>query len=267
MSNQQRNPKTAEPGRLRYSITRKLNKKLFFRLMGLFLSLNIMICVIAATALVFYSESKVIGALKTLSEKPPPQAGVWMDMAGMQVRAVARPTIWQTMPWPFERYLPYEADHAVRGIRAASAGFPGTVRSLAYVVSVNSGGTVFEVELLLGTFILYFIYAFAALLIIEFFTLLSRTAEDRRMVRKTLDPIAELARTAQSLNAVNKQLDMEKMMALTGRLDGIDGQRLDTRIPVDDLQEELKKVKKENEKMYTAYQAGLAQGLRAEHDQ
>jgi len=62
------------------------------------------------------------------------------------------------------------------------------------------------------------------------------------MVRKTLDPISELARAAQSLNEVNKQLDHEKMMMLAGKLDGIDAGRLDTRIQIDDLQEELRNV-------------------------
>jgi signal transduction histidine kinase len=62
------------------------------------------------------------------------------------------------------------------------------------------------------------------------------------MVRRTLDPIAELARAAQSLNEVNKQLDHDKMLAFAGKLDGIDAAKLDTRIQVDDLQEELKNV-------------------------
>jgi len=62
------------------------------------------------------------------------------------------------------------------------------------------------------------------------------------MIRKTLDPIAELARAAQSLNEVNRQLDREKAMALPGILDGIDAGRLDTRIQIDELQDELKNV-------------------------
>lgn len=165
-----------------------------------------------------------------------------MELAGMSVRSLQEPTIWQTMPWPFSKYLPYEPESAVRGIRASADSFRNTIRSISYVVSVGSNGSVYEVELYIGQFILYFVYSFFVLLLIEFLTLLTRTAEDRRMVRKTLDPIAELARAAQTLNAVNKQLDQEKMLALTGRLDGIDGHRLDTRIQVDDLQEELKNV-------------------------
>ena len=239
MSNQGR---TAEPARLRYSITHKLNNKLFLRLLGLFLSLNIMICVIAVVALGFYCERKAISALEMVADEPLPPTGEWMELAGMEIRSLPEPSIWQTMPWPFSKYLPYEPETAVRGIRASADSFRNTIRSITYVVSVGTGGVVYEVELYIGTFILYFTYAFIALLIIEFLTLMSRTVDDRRMVRRTLDPIAELSRAAQSLNAVNRQLDQEKAMALAGRLDGIDGHRLDTRIQVDDLQEELKNV-------------------------
>ena len=242
MNNQTRASKAAEPARIRYSITRKLNKRLFFRLLGLFFSLNVLICVISVVSLAFYCETKVISALEIITEKAPPVSEEWMKMAGMEIRSVNEPTIWETMPWPLSRYLPYEPDTAVRGIRAGADGFRNTIRSIAYVVSVGVGGSVYEVEMYIGPFILYFIYSFFALLIVEFLSLLSRTAEDRRMVRKTLDPIAELSRAAQSLNAVNRQLDHEKMLALTGRLNGIDGRRLDTRIPVDDLQEELQNV-------------------------
>ena len=234
--------RATEPVRIRSSITRKLNNKLFFRLLGLFISLNIMICVIAAAALAFYCETKVINALDALADASPPESAQWMEMAGMGIRVIPESSIWQTIPWPFSGYLSYEPDTAIRGFRASADGFRGTINSISYVVSVSYGGAIREVELYIGSFILYFIYAFCALMFIEFLTLLSRTADDRRMIRKTLDPISELARAAQSLNAVNRQLDQEKMMALTGRLDGIDGRRPDTRIQVDDLQEELKNV-------------------------
>ena len=234
--------KAAEPGRIRFSITRKLNSKLFFRLLGLFISLNIMICVIASVSLAFYCEKKVISSLEMITGKEPPAIGEWVGLSGIEIRSTPEPTIWQTMPWPFSKYLSYEPDRAVRGIRATAGGFRSTVGSISYVVSVASEGRIVEVELYIGSFILYFLYSFFALLVIELLTLLSRTADDRKMVRKTLDPIAELARAAQSLNAVNRQLDLEKAMALAGRLDGIDGRRLDARIQVDDLQEELQNV-------------------------
>ena len=239
----QRFPRPAEPGRIRYSITRKLNNKMFFRLLGLFFSLNIMICIIAAAALAFYCEKRVITTLEMLVEYEPPVAGEWTRLSGIDVRSMQQPSIENTLPWPFTGYLPYEPDAAARGFRLSTGGwFYDTVGSISYVVVITTGGALYEIELFIGPFLLYFMYAFVALLAIELLTLLSRTVDDRRMIRKTLDPIAELGRAAQSLHEVNRQLDLEKALALAGRLDGIDAGRLDTRIQVDDLQEELRNV-------------------------
>jgi len=234
--------KTAEPVRIRYSITRKLNTKLFFRLLGLFLSLDIIICIIAAVALAFYCENRVISALDMLPDNEPPAAGEWEGLNGIGVRSISAPSIAHSINWPFTNFLPYETDIAERGFRAEAGGFKDAISSITYVVNVSTGGKYYEVELYIGRFLLYFIYAFFALAAFELLSLLSTTSNDRRMIRRTLDPISALARTAHSLNEVNRQLDIEKTMALTGRLDGFDAGRLDTRIRVDDLQEELKNV-------------------------
>lgn len=235
--------KQSEPsGRIRTSITRKLNKKLFFRLLFLFISLNIIICVISAASLAFYCERKAITALEKLSEAGPPTSGEWMEISGMGVRSLPVVPDGYVGRWPFAQYLSYEPDRAVRGFRAVQDGFWSTIRSISYYVIVSTGDDVYEVELYIGTFVLYFTYALIALMAVELLTLLTRTVDDRKMVKKTLDPLSELARTAQSLNDVNRQLDLEKSLAIAGRLDRIDAERLDTRIQVDDLHEELKNV-------------------------
>ena len=234
--------KPAEPGKIRFSITNKLNTRLFFRLLGLFISLNVIICVIASVTLAFYSEKKVISALEMVAENEPPASGEWMQLAGMSVRTISGPSDSTYFQWPFSRFLPYETEKTARGFRVSPGSFWDATRSIRYIVEVSANDKTYEVGLYIGEFITYFLYAFFALLVFELLTLLSRTLNDRRMVRRTLDPIAELARAAQSLNEVNEQLDHEKMMALAGRLDGIDAGRLDTRIQIDDLQEELKNV-------------------------
>jgi len=235
--------KSAEPvGKIRSSITNKLNRKLFFRLFGLFLSFNFLICIIAGVTLAFYYENKVVSAIDMLSDSKPPAAGEWMRLAGFSVRELSEPTTGSSARWPFTWRLSSEPDYVYRGFRAEHDGFGNTIRSISYVVNVGYGGSFYEIEIRIGTFILYFIYALLVLLVFEFLTLISRTVDDRKMIRRTLDPIAELAKAAQSLNEVNRQLDSEKAMALPGILDGIDAGRLDTRIQIDELQDELKNV-------------------------
>ena len=237
------NVKTVEPGgKIRSSITNKLNRKMFFRLFGLFISFNIIICIIAGVALAFYCDNKVISAIEMLPYHKPPETGEWMDLTGLSIRSLSESTVGNSMRWPFERRLSFGIDYAYRGFRAASDGFNNTIRSIAYVVNVGFKGQMYEIEVRIGTFIFYFVYAMFALMGFELLTLVSRTVDDRKMIRKTLDPIAELARTAQSLNEVNRQLDMEKAKVLPGIIDGIDAGRLDTRIQIGELQDELKNV-------------------------
>jgi len=235
--------KVPEPGgKIRKSITNKLQTKLFFRLIGIFISLNIMICIIGAISLAFYCENKVIGALELIDKLEPPANGDWMELAGLDVRVIPGYSSGNWSPWPFSRNLPYETESAYRGFRADGGSFDGTIRSITYVVAVGADGVVYEAGVRIGDFILYFIFAFWALLFIELLTLLSKTADDRKMIRKTLDPISDLARAAQSFSDVGKQLDHEKALALAGRLDRIDAGRLDMRIPEDDLPGELRNV-------------------------
>ena len=237
------NVKSPEPvGKIRSSITNKLNRKLFFRLFGLFISFNILICVIAGVTLAFYCENKVVSAIEMLSHNEPPASGEWTGLAGFSIKELSEPTIGSSVRWPFSWRLSFEPEYIYRGFRAQQDGFRNTIRSISYVVNVGYDGSSYEIDIRIGTFILYFMYALLALMVFEFLTLISRTVDDRKMIRRTLDPIAELARAAQSLNEVNRQLDREKAMALPGILDGIDAGRLDTRIQIDELQDELKNV-------------------------
>ena len=235
--------KNVEPGvKIRSSITNKLNRKLFFRLFGLFLSFNILICIITGFALAFYSEGKIANAIELLPYHELPASGEWMRQTGMNVRTIGELTVTSPVRRTIQRRLSFEPDYIYRGFRADQGGIGNSIRSFSYVVNVGYGGNLYEFEVSVGVFLLYFIYALFALMVFELITLVSRTVEDRKMIRKTLDPIKELAKAAQSLNEVNRQLDREKFQQLPGILDGIDAGRLDTRIQIDELQDELKNV-------------------------
>ena len=208
--------KHTDAGRIRHSITNKLNRRLFFRLLGLFISLNIMICVIAAAGLLSYSERKIVNAARLFDEHELPENGAWMELAGMSVRHAPyeHPGSRYPAEWPLSgaiRPHKYWDDISYRGFRAEGSGFESTLRSIDYVVYLmhesEQDSKSYEIALNIGTFVFYFICCFFALVAFELLNLLSRSIGDRRMVRRTLDPIAELARAAQTLNEVNKQLD------------------------------------------------------------
>ena len=235
-----------DAGRIRHSITKKLNRKLFFRLLGLFISLNIVICIFACLGLWFYSERKIVSAVEMFENDGFPGDAALLDLAGISASRSQYDDALSDhkASWPLPGLAPHKYMEQIynRGFRAGSGRFNDALRSIEYVVSIRQGGVMYKISLNIGSFILYFTYLFFALLVFEFLSLMSRSFGDRRMVRRTLDPISELARAAQTLNEVNQQLDHEKTMALAGKLDGIDAGKLDTRIQVDDLQEELKNV-------------------------
>jgi len=152
MNDKNKNP---EPGgKIRKSITNKLQSKLFFRLIGIFVSLNIMICIIGGIALALYCENKVFGALELLEDHQPPVSGEWMELAGMNVRAIAGNYSGNWASWPFSERLPYATESAYRGFRAEGGGPRDALRSITYVVAVGVDGLMYEVGLRIGDFLL-----------------------------------------------------------------------------------------------------------------
>ena len=233
-----------DAGRIRYSITSKLNRKLFFRLLGLFTSLNIIIFLIACAGLWYYAERKIVNAAVVIDEFGIPENVSWLEFSGVSViiTPITTPSPGFSPAFPYPGFIPaeYRDNTYYKGFRAQPNGPVYTVLSIDYVANIRREAASYEIAVNIGSFIIYFLCAFALLLAFELLTLMSRTVGDRKMVRKTLDPIADLARAAQTLNEVSKQIDQDNMMALAGRLNGIDAGRLDIRIQVDDLQEELR---------------------------
>ena len=280
--------KTEPAGRIRYSITRKLNRRLFFRNLSIFVTLNVLILILSCLGLAYYCETTTTKVYEKLSKDIVPAANeinvpnenaalneitdsganaapggnaatgenaapdriaslneipyheAWADMSVIAVRESSASTQSKWKLGNIANLLSRDTMDAPRGFRADSGGFNESIGSITYLAYPIVEGIEYEISLKVGQFILLFFYAFAALHVFELFNLLSKTIGDRQMVRKTLDPITELARATQSLQNVSEQLNHEKMMLLKGELDGIDGNKLDARIPVDDLQEELK---------------------------
>ncbi|MCL2819590.1 MAG: HAMP domain-containing histidine kinase [Oscillospiraceae bacterium] len=235
--------KTSQPaGKIRSSITNKLTGKLFLRLVGLFLSFNILICVIAGVSLLIYIDRTIIRAIDMIPELQPAQSADWAALTGADIRIVSEATISGSRNDGYISRLSFDPDYVYRGFQAYRDGFNNTLRSIEFIVNVGYNGLIYEVKIQIGLFILYFVYAMIVLIVIELLTLGSQVVEDRRMIRKTLHPITDLAQMAQNLNEANRQIDREKVLSLPGFLDGIDAGRLDLRITVDDLQDELKSV-------------------------
>jgi len=235
---------TTEPGRFRYSIARKLRAGLFFRLFGIFLSLDVTICLLTGLALLVYSEraaAAVAGQLAAAAEHGA--AEELPQLSGVSVNYAAEEGEGLRLIKPFSSLLPRLTRDGPRDVELGNAADASLLRRLdafRYHIFWQHGLSTYQISVELGTFFHFFRYALMALLLYELLVLASRLSKDQAIVRRTLDPISELAAAAKSLNQADSPFDPLQMAALAGKLEGINASRLDTRIPLDETQEELK---------------------------
>ena len=213
------------------------------RLFGVFLSLDIVLLLITGGCLAAYAEGKAAEASRLLAASELPGTGTGdLRLTGLDI-SVSDATDGVSIPLPLSYLLPEETRYGRRGLAFQADGAAPVrerMENVAYVVTYTTGGLEYRIAVSLRPLLRLVYIAAAILLVWELLTLLVRGNRDRRMVRSTLDPITALTRAAQDLQNVSRSLDPEKMAALAGRLEGINASRLDTRIPVDGLQDELK---------------------------
>ncbi len=239
----QRSPGDAQGGKVRQSISRRMNTRLFWRLVGMFLSLDIFLCLITAGGLVYYSEHRAAAAFTALSEAGPPEQSGWQALSNISVSETGGEYGGVRFPAPFSYLLPAITRNGARQIMI-TGDVGNTVieqlEGLTYAVTVGLDGSVYRISVYLGPFMRIFRVLFIMLLVYQLIEILSKTGKNIRMVRRELDPITALTRATINLNAVSRQLDPDKMAAFAGKLEGINASRLDTRIQIDDTQQELK---------------------------
>lgn len=241
MSNPVKNP--PETARVSYSIARRLGSRLFFRLLSTFLSLDIMLLCVTGVSLVMYAESAAAQAVRELSGSGTVLSSLTGELhaSGATVTPVSDDPGGFRMIRPFSELLPEATRDASRQIDFdESLPFPQQLDTVRYNIFIEKGLVWYKASVDLGVFLHFFRYALAALLVYELLALMSRSARDRHIVRRALEPISALSETARALNQAGHELDVAKMAALAGKLEGINASRLDTRIQVDETQEELK---------------------------
>ena len=223
----------------RYSITKKLNVKLFARLFWIYFSVNVLILIIFGASLAVYCENKAANVIRMIPylEVSDTASGGFSDIA---VQEIGAETLNKYVIDPLARLFPAETKSALRGFRAEGHEFRGSVKSIAYIMQVKLEGKTYEIAFNIGGALWIFVCAFTVFLAVELLWLINRSISDRRMVRRTLAPITEFVRTTQTLKSASVKPEKDKMAALAGRLAGIDAAGLDTRIPVEETQAELR---------------------------
>ena len=232
-------------GRFQSSIVARLNIRLFFRLLGIYLMLDLLLVVLFCGGLVAWSEGQA-ARLAALAEErgvPSEEATEWMAAGSYTVSAGRQDLEGIRLP----DWLPSPAE-----LEGEERYFdPGTVDLLPLVTFSTGGATSYTlvttcqgelctIRLDLSRPAAIFVFAARVLVICQLVSLLANLLKNAGTIRRTLRPIQELAAAAARLNQAPQGMSTEELQALAGKLDEINATHLDRRISVTGTQKELR---------------------------
>lgn len=231
------------PGRIKSSIVARLNTRLFFRLLGIYFTMDLLLLFLFCGGLFVWSEQQAAQISTLVKERgvPSAEATEWMTAGDYTVTAGTpeadglRLTGWLPSP-----------EETRGGVRYFN---PGTV-DLLLLVTFSSGDATsytlqmpgdepYAIRLDLTQPAAIFVFAARVLFICQLASLVTNLFKNAGSIKKVLRPIQELAATAAKLNQVER-MSPEELKALAGKLDEINATHLDRRIDLPGTQKELK---------------------------
>ena len=230
--------------KIRFSLVLKLNIKLFFRMLGLFLILDVFLCLVSAAGLIVRAEQTVATAAVLVNQSglPTPYAQSWLELTGYSVSLSTGEPKGFRIPQTLQTHFSKQTASGLRSIDLPDAEgltFWGQLEGVTYNVTIEDSRHSYRISIHPQKTLRIFVGMFALLLIMELLMLFGSISSGSRMIRKTLRPIAELAETAQNLTT-HGVFTPAQLEVLAGKLDDINATKLDTRIPLGDTQSELK---------------------------
>ena len=239
----QPNPKA--PGRVKSSIVARLNTRLFFRLLGIYLGMDLLLTVLFCGGLFMWGERQTaeIDALVKARGVPTAEATQWMEAGDYIV--VAGDTLPEGYKLPGWFPRPAETHEGDRYVNPGSTHlFFGLIQfnrqgPVSYSTYMPNDGAPYAISLDMSKPVTLFVFITRVLVIFQLFGLVTNLFKNAGTIKKTLRPIQELAAAAAKLGTVSA-MSPEELQLLAGKLEEIDGTHLDTHISVPGTQRELK---------------------------
>ncbi len=227
------------------SISSGLNNRFVFRLLGIFLLLNILVCAGTGIGAIYQAERIGSDVADRIREDglPKEQLSEWTDVSGYRVERVSRDPRGFFFPKSFEKRVPEnlvavgryfslpgeDLESALKNMEQLSYHYEFAADDKTYDLTIELAAAVKTLELTLGI-----------LLVAEILILLKTIFSGAAKIRRKLKPIEDLAEAAQKINTAGAGLDLSLMESLADKIDGINAAKLDTRISIDATQDELK---------------------------
>lgn len=227
--------------KFRLSIVYKLNTKLFFRTVLLLLVLDIIFVASSVMVLLVQTERTIAEAVTRIEESglPDQDDQNWLALADCQIKILRDSPKGFRLLQPIKVLFPPSTREGYRSFDPQTLEYQ--VDFMPDLTGASDVGQYsFRVGLSLEATLFLLKKAFLVLALFELLLLLKSLLSGARMIRRTLQPIADLAYVTQSLSAEGPSFSTDKMERFADKLATINPTRLDTRILLEDTQDELR---------------------------
>ena len=239
-------------GRVKSSIVLRLNLRLFLRLLGIYVFMDLLLLLLTGGGVLLWADRQCADVSALVEERgvPSAEATVWMAAGDYTVSALTEPPdragfLLNGAYFNLDSLRDDPLSGSLRTLDLGAAPFffgpwtshPG--RDVTYTVALPNNGEPYAITLDLEHQITLAVFAGRVLLICQLVSLLCNLFKNAGTIRRTLKPIQELAAAATRLGNASS-MSPEELSALAGRLDEINATHLDKRIPVSGTQKELK---------------------------
>lgn len=224
--------------KIRFSIVYKLNTKLVLRLLALLLTLDFFFFAASGVFFLVHAEQKLVTVNEQIEDNGLPSARdeSWLTLTDVQITPLEGEPEGLQIIWALRPLFPESTRNGWRWLETEEFQYQYT----QIPDDLNLSSPSYRVTLSLQPMILLLKQIFLVFAIGELVLLLGSISSGARMIRSTLQPISDLAEVAQSLNTESTSFSIDKMERLADKLASINAARLDTRISVDETQDELK---------------------------
>lgn len=242
------NNKPDRRSRLRFSIAARLNIRIWMWLLSFFIGFNLLLVAALTFSTIYYAENKAaaVAPYLTTGELLNPENQDLLTLLDIEVAELSALPQGFTLPNTLKRLVLEETADAARRFEVLTPlsewkySWKNIPEQIVYRVEFADNGQGYALVISLKEPLTLAVTLIAAMLGIQLIILITRFFSGARLIRETLTPLTDLARQAQSLNVDQGPLSIEEMKELAGKLDRITAARLDTRIDIDQTQDELK---------------------------
>lgn len=224
-------PPSQDPlGGAKTSLAFRLNLGFFFRQLGVFLMMDLLLLGMAVFGIFFYGETRCADVAALVEERGVPSAEAlpWIEASDYTISLLDREPegISLSLPWLSPRP---ETQQALRSYDLTSY----------YTVELVQDGIPYAITVSLTGVYRALYWAGVVLLVCQGLSLITGLFRSNRSIHKVLRPIQDLAATAARLNSMT-HMSRQELEALAGELEKINARHLDSRIDLPSTQKELR---------------------------